>query len=177
MASHYLDFEQLTQLRKLVEGNVTERVIIELLYATGVRLGELVSIQKEDIIWSERIIHIRKGKGKKERIVLFTKGCEVWMKAYLESRFDQLPYLLVNKRGKRVFCRRTIQRNFTVYSEQLEVRLTPHTLRHTFAAHLAIKGMAIPYIQALMGHDDPNQTHQYARLFAHARKLKYDEWM
>jgi len=55
--------------------------------------------------------------------------------------------------------------------------MTPHTLRHTFAAHLAIKGMPLECNQTLLGHIDPHQTHLYACHYSEDRKLMYDEWM
>ncbi|WP_369757996.1 tyrosine-type recombinase/integrase [Paenisporosarcina sp. HGH0030] len=55
--------------------------------------------------------------------------------------------------------------------------MTPHTLRHTFAAHLAIKGMPLVCIQTLLGHHDLKQKQYYVRLYDHARKAIYDEWM
>ncbi|TXC79032.1 tyrosine-type recombinase/integrase [Metabacillus litoralis] len=173
----YLEIGQLLQLRKYVEGKLQERAIVEVLYATGVRIGELAEIKKEDIDWSERIIYIRKGKRKKERIVLFTRLCEEHLKSYLHNRSDNLPFLFVNKSGTRKVCIRTIQGDFSNYRQQLHIEITPHTLRHTFAAHLAIKGMPIECVQVLLGHEKPNQTHLYARLYHQARKEKYDEWM
>jgi site-specific recombinase XerD len=134
-------------------------------------------MKKEDIIWLERLIHIPKGKRKKARIVLFTKSCEEYLKAYLESRCDDLPFVFLNRYGTRPLGIRAIQKKFKAYQYHLGIPMTPHTLRHTFAAHLAIKGMPLECIQTLLGHIDPHQTHLYARLYSEARKLMYDEWM
>lgn len=173
----YLEQEQLMQLRGLVENQTRERAIIEVLYTTGIRLKELIEMKNEDIVWSERMIYIRNGKGKKERIVLFTRQCEEWLRKYLESRSDDLPFVFVTQDGTRPLGRRVIQLNFESYREPLNVHLTVHMLRHTFAAHLAIKGMPLACIQVLLGHDSPHQTQLYARLYSHARKQQYDEWM
>lgn len=173
----YLQSNQLTQLRQLVKGRVQEIALIELLYATGVRIRELSSMKKEDINWSERIIHIPSGKRKKARIVLFTRECAEHLQAYLQNRQDDLPFVFVNTTGTGPVCHRTVQKKFKMYTKQLGSRLTPHTLRHTFAAHLAIKGMPLACIQVLLGHDSPHQTHLYARLYNHARKQMYDEFM
>lgn len=174
---HYLQHKQLTQLRELLNGEKQERAIVELLYATGIRISELSALKKEDISWSERIITIQKGKRKKGRIVLFTRYCAEYLLAYLQTRNDNLPFLFLNRRRKGPVCIRTIQNDFVEYAKQLEMHLTPHTLRHTFAAHLAIKGMPLECIQVLLGHDVPHQTQLYARLYSHARKEMYDEWM
>lgn len=174
---HYLQNEQLEHLRRIVKDKPKLKAVIELLYSTGIRISELSKLKIEDINWSERIIHITNGKRKKERIVLFTRQCEEYLKAYLKTRDDDLPYLFVNRKGTAPFCRRTLQLQFEKYKEIIGLHLTPHTLRHTFAAHLSMKGMPIECIQVLLGHTDPQQTHLYARLFNHARKQQYDELM
>lgn len=174
---HYLQHEQLIQLRELVKTSTEERAIIEVLYATGVRISELANIKKEDINWSERTIHIPNGKRKKARIVLFTRSCAEYLESYLRTRLDSLPYVFVNTTGTDAACPRTIQKWFKKYSKILGMRMTPHTLRHTFAAHLAIRGMPLECIQELLGHDSPYQSQLYARLYNHARKLQYDELM
>lgn len=173
----YLEHIHLTQLRQLVKDKKEERAIIEVFYATGVRLRELTAIRKEDINWSERFIHIPEGKRKKARIVLFTRACAEHLEAYLKTRSDTMPYLFLNTKGTERVSHRAIQFWFEAYAEKLGIRLTPHTLRHTFAAHLAMKGMPLPCIQVLLGHTSHIQTQLYARLYNHARKEMYDEWM
>lgn len=173
---YYLVPAQLMQLREIVT-RLDERAMIEIFYSTGVRLGELVAMKKEDVDWAERMIHIPLGKRKKGRIVLFTKECEIHLKAYLDSRTDTLPNLFANAIGNKPISRYTIQAQFKNYANQLEIKLSPHTLRHTFAAHLANKGMPLECIQTLMGHENLEQTKYYARLYEQARKDIYDEWM
>lgn len=176
----YLTLSDITKLRQLVkERSVAERALIEVLYATGVRISELANMRKEDIQWNERLIQIPKGKGKIGRIVLFTQECEIHLKAYLDTRIDTLPNVFVSPKFKeRPICPNSVNQMFRViYSKQLGFRLTPHSLRHTFAAHLAQKGMPLDYIQALLGHEAPQQTRYYARLYNHSRREKYDEFM
>lgn len=175
--THYLENDQLAELRKLVTGQLQERAVIEVLYTTGVRIGEMASLKKEDIDWSERIMHIRKGKHKKGRIVLFTRSCAELLQVYLQDRQDDQPFLFVNTTGTGPICVRTVQYNFDNYEKKLGIHLSPHTLRHTFAAHLAMKGMPLAGIQSLLGHVTPEQTQLYAKLFNHERKQMYDEWM
>lgn len=173
----YLTNEQLVQLRLLAEGNLKQRAVIEVLYTTGVRLRELTRMKLEDIHWEERMIRIPRGKGKKERIVLFTKDCSQHLHAYLQVRQDELPYLFLNRYGKGAIDPRSIQRWFQSYREKLGIFLSPHILRHTFAAHLARKGMSLVCLQVLLGHDQARHTHLYARLHQQAQKDTYDEWM
>lgn len=66
---------------------------------------------------------------------------------------------------------------FQTISEQLGFRVHPHLLRHTFAAHLAQRGMPFVGIQTLLGHEDPKTTHIYSKLCDQARKEKYEQWM
>ena len=173
----YLQRDELLELRQLVKGQTEERAVIEVLYATGVRLMELVNIKKEDINWSERIIAIPNGKRKKERIVLFTRECAEHLKAYFEIREDTQRFVFVNTTGTGSMCSRTIQLKFQTYTKMLGIHISPHTLRHTFAAHLAMKGMPLECIQVLLGHNGPHQTQLYARLYHQARKEIYDQWM
>ncbi|WP_339175178.1 tyrosine-type recombinase/integrase [Solibacillus sp. FSL R5-0691] len=172
----YLRKEQLLELRQLVRENQMERAIVELLYTSGVRISEFTAIQQGDIDWEERTIHIPKGKRKKARIVLFTRECAEYLQAYLQGRSDSRPELFLNAKGAPLSVR-TIQMRFQKYAKDLGISLTPHTLRHTFAAHLAIKGMPLMCIQSLLGHENLQQSQLYARLYNEARKLQYDTWM
>jgi len=176
---YYLSKEQVNRLRKLLEGKIQERAIVEVLYSTGIRISELCAMKKEDIDWSERVIHIPNGKRKKGRIVLFTQQCAEHLKIHIESLSDNLPYVFLSLRSKdRAINRTTVgQQLFRKYSETLGFKITPHTFRHTFAAQLAQKGMPISCIQVLLGHENPNQTQYYARLYNHARKEQYDKFM
>lgn len=174
---YYLNRNQLIQLRKLASGDLRQRAVLEVLCATGVRVGELCAMRREDIDWSDRMIHIQEGKGKKGRMVLFTKECAEHIKAYLQARDDDLPALFLNRYRKGPLTPSAIEFWFERYRDELGFHVTPHTLRHTFAAHLAQKGMPLEYIQVLLGHDEPRHTELYARLCNQARKEKYDEWM
>ena len=122
-------------------------------------------------------MHVRKGKGKIGRIVLFTRSCEEHLKAYLNERKDDLPYVFLNVPGTGPIHYQFVEKNFRKYKKELGIHVSPHTLRHTFAAHLAMKGMPLVGIQSLLGHASPENTQRYARLFDHERKQVYDDWM
>lgn len=170
----YLTKEQLAKLREHVGKRVRERAIIEVLYTTGVRISELAAMKKSDINWMERTILIPEGKGKKGRIVLFTPECAAYLQAYLNKRKDHLPYVFLN-----MLETRPLRKNneFQTFTNELGFRVTHHILRHTFAAHLAQKGMPLEYIKTLLGHNDIKNTKIYTRLYNAARKEMYDEWM
>jgi site-specific recombinase XerD len=173
----YLDKAALAQLMEEAKEHPRERAIIETLYATGVRISELLNIRLEDIKWDTRQIWIRKGKGDKERFVLFTVECAERLKAYLAARKVKSPYLFTNKRGKPLSPAwvELILKHYTANLD-LGFKVTPHTLRHTFAAHLAEKDMPQSYIQELLGHANINSTRIYTRLSAKARKKQYDSY-
>jgi integrase/recombinase XerD len=175
----YLSKEQFTQLRSLLEGRVQERAVLEVLYATGVRISELTAMKKTDINWTERYIVIPEGKWKTGRIVLFTSECAEHLKAYLESRTDNLPvvFAVLNTDGSLENNCNVIEEWFRYYSRQLGFKVTPHTMRHTCAAQMAQRGMPVECIQALLGHDKIQTTRVYAKLFDHARKEIYNEFM
>lgn len=172
---YYLDKRQITLLQELVRENTRDRAIVEFLYATGVRISEMLNIKIEDVKWNSRQIWIRKGKGNKERFVLFSHECAERLKAYLAQRSIDSEYLFANHRGEPL-SRVTVQLHFRQYTERLGFKVSPHTLRHTFAAHLAEKGMDFSYIQELLGHVNINSTRIYTRLMNHARKKQYDRY-
>ncbi|MEH7356680.1 site-specific tyrosine recombinase/integron integrase [Neobacillus drentensis] len=172
---YYLDKRQLVLLQELTKDNPRERALVETLYATGVRISELLNIKLEDVKWESRQIWIRKGKGNKERYVLFSHDCAERLKAYLNLRDINSTYLFSNHRGGPL-SRDLVELLFRQYTETLGFRVTPHTMRHTFAAHLAEKGMDFSYIKELLGHANINSTRIYTRLMNHARKKQYDRF-
>lgn len=172
---YYLSKRQLALLQEHVKGNLRDRAIVDTLYATGVRVSELLHIKLEDIKWETRQVWIRKGKGNKERFVLFTHDCVERLRAYLDHRAIESENLFCNQRGKplsRIF----VEKKFQGYSEAIGFKVVPHTMRHTFAAHLAEKNMPQSYIQELLGHVNINSTRIYTRLMEQARKKQYDRY-
>lgn len=172
----YLNKGQLTLFKELVKGSVMERALLEVLFATGVRIGELIAMKREEINWDERSIFIPEGKGKKERIVPFSRECDVYLSAYLESRTDDLPYVFVNSRMDRQLYYSSVNKRFRYYSSQLGFRVTPHMLRHTFATHLVKRGMPIDILQLILGHDNMKTTQLYTRFYEQEQKEEYDHW-
>lgn len=171
----YLTKRELTMLQELTRTNLRDRAVVETLYVTGVRVSELLNIKLEDIKWETRQIWIRKGKGNKERFVLFSHECSERLKLYLNHRAPQSEYLFCNHRGGRL-SRGFIEKQFNEFSEDLGFKVVPHMMRHTFAAHLAEKNMPQSYIQELLGHVNINSTRIYTRLMEHARKKQYDRY-
>lgn len=173
---YYLSYEQLNELRRLTEPNLYKRLIVELLYCTGIRIGELIAIEKIHINIEDRCIYIPKGKRKRERLVFFTNNCLEYLQDFLKSESDS-PYLFSGRKAGRPKTIRSMQYYFEEFSEELDFEITPHTMRHTFAAHLAIKGMPLEAIQHLLGHETVEQTRYYAELYHDVRKEQYNYWI
>ena len=172
---YYLNKRQIAQLKELTKDCLRDRAIVESLHATGVRISELLNIKLEDIKWDTRQIWIRKGKGNKERFVLFTHECAEHLKMFLKQKKVKSQYLFSNAKGNPI-SRGLVELKFRKYSEILGFKVTPHTMRHTFAAYLAEKGMNFSYIQELLGHANVNSTRIYTRLMNQARKKQYDRY-
>lgn len=144
-------------------------LILELLYSLGVRVSELVNIKITDIDFSNKRILIN-GKGSKERIVLYGSVCSDILDKYIkESRTKLLKedndYLLLNKYGNKITDRaiRMIIKDI-VDKSCLKLKVSPHTLRHTFATHLLNEGADLKTVQQLLGHSSISTTGIYTHV-------------
>ena len=172
----YLEREQLAKLREIVMDSPRDRALIETMYATGARVSEIADLKINDINFDSRFVIIRNGKGKRDRMIPFTIECGERIKEYLSERTDDNDNLFLSNIGSPIRAQ-VIRRYFEKYSKKLDIKITPHVIRHTMAAHLAIKGMPLYCIQDLLGHDNINTTKVYTRLYAHVRKLQYDQFI
>lgn len=145
---------------------IRDRALFELMYASGLRISELVGIDLDDIEVRARLVKVR-GKGSKERIVPFGSKAEEALRAYLPVR--QVPpdenALFLNYRGERITAR-SVRRLFEKYVRAAALRagLSPHTLRHSFATHLLNAGADLRGIQELLGHASLSTTQKYTHL-------------
>lgn len=145
-------------------------LILELLYDTGIRVGELVNIKLNDIDFSNRTIRIL-GKGNKERIVLFGVYLDDSLNLYLnDGRIGILKdknsdYLILNGRGNNITTRgvRLIIENI-IKKACIKTHATPHTLRHTFATHLLENGADLLTVKELLGHSSLSSTQVYTHV-------------
>lgn len=147
-----------------------DRAILELLYATGLRVSELVGIDLSDINFEERLLRVL-GKGKKERIVPFGTQAEKNLKRYVKKRYlihegkiDKKAVFL-NYRGERLSTR-SVQRIVDGYFKKSAIKrkISPHSLRHSFASHLLGRGADLRVIQELLGHESLATTQKYTHL-------------
>ena len=148
-----------------------DAVIMELLYATGLRVGELVSLNIQDLDLSESYIRCM-GKGSKERIVhLYPKALEELRRYLKQTRIALLGHrrseqsLFVNHRGERL-TRQWVWTILKTYAQKAGItqNVTPHTLRHSFATHLLQNGASLRHVQELLGHSSISTTQVYTHL-------------
>jgi integrase/recombinase XerC len=148
--------------------------VLELLYATGLRVSELAGADLEDVDPAARTIRVV-GKGAKERIVPYGAAASSALDAYLERRGRARGPLLLNARGRRLgvrslyeIVRRAARRAGIVR------RVSPHTLRHSFATHLLDAGADLRLIQDLLGHSRLSTTQRYTHVAADQLMRVYD---
>jgi len=154
------------------DGGKRDRAILELLYAAGIRVGELVGLNLGDVRLQEGLLHVL-GKGSKERVVPFGRKAGEAMAAYLRVRAraparapqSDLEAVFLNARGGRLTARSVwniVDRYVGQLAERLRVH--PHTLRHTFATHMLSAGADLRTIQELLGHESLSTTQKYTHV-------------
>lgn len=154
-------------------------LIIELLYATGIRVSELVNIKIKDITRNEKSIRII-GKGNKERIVYYGEYAARALEDYLNNARNELlknknsDYLLVNHLGNKLTTAgiRDILEKI-VKEASLKHKMSPHTLRHTFATHLLSEGADLRAVQELLGHESLSTTQIYTHVGLDQLRAEY----
>ena len=169
----YLNFNDLEKLLNVYDNNtclgIRNSLILELLYSTGIRVSEIVNIKVIDISVEEKNIKIT-GKGNKERIVYFGSRCYDLLKKYLKNSYNQLninnlEYLLLSQTGKTINDReiRKIIDDAAKLAH-IEMKISPHVLRHTFATHMLNEGADLRSVQELLGHENLSTTQIYTHL-------------
>jgi len=144
-------------------------LIIRMLYATGVRVSELVNIKLSDINISDRTIKIL-GKGSKERIVVFGNNTKETLNLYLKDGRNKLNvsnvnYLFLNKNGNKLsdrYVRNII--NDIIFKASIQLHVSPHMLRHTFATDMLNNGADLVSVKDLLGHESLNTTSIYTHV-------------
>ena len=162
---------------------VRDRALLELLYATGMRVSELVTLKPIDVNLDAGYLTCM-GKGAKERIVPIGRQAVTWVRRYLAGARDSLlagrpsPWLFVNARGGRSLSRVGCWKALKTYGKAagLAQGLSPHVLRHSFATHLLDRGADLRTIQALLGHADLSTTQIYTHILDSRLKAIYDEF-
>ena len=166
---NFLSYEELAKIFASIDTDtdtgLKKRLIVEMLYATGVRVSELVNIKVSDINKSNKSIRVM-GKGKKMRIVYFGEYAEEYLNRYLTKNINKgSKYLFVNANNEKMQIEEVeVMIKKIVKDLALKTHVTPHTLRHTFATHLLNSGTDIKTVQELLGHASLNTTGIYTHI-------------
>lgn len=147
-----------------------DKAILELFYASGLRLSELIALNLEHIDLDQPMVRVL-GKGNKERLVPMGKNCVTSLKAYFDKRKILLNgrgddrAIFLNKSGTRLSAR-AVERLIDKYLKRtgIQKKVTPHVLRHTFATHLLNSGADMRGIQELLGHASLSTTQRYTHV-------------
>ena len=153
-----------------------DRAMLELLYASGVRISELVNIKFSDLDLDRNIIKVF-GKGSKERLVPFGEDAAQWISAYIDERkknkdLASIKYIFLNNRGTKI-SRHAFWHRLKEYCLEIGLKqdISPHTLRHAFATHLLNRGADLRSVQVLLGHSDLSTT----QIYTHIAKQRLSE--
>ena len=191
----FLKFSELEQMLEVCNDTplgIRNKLIIETLYDTGLRVSELVNIKLDDIDFKNKEIRVL-GKGSKERIVYFGEYEVEALERYLNNSRNILlknkvnDYLFINHLGNKLTDRGVrLIIDKTINDASLKHKISPHTLRHTFATHLLNEGADLKSVQELLGHSSLSTTQIYTHvsnerlrnvyLNAHPRCKKGDKY-
>jgi len=154
-----------------------EKALFEFMFSTGCRIGEIVSLDKNRINWSNRSAIVL-GKGDKEREVYFNIRCEIWLKRYLDNRQDNDPAIFVTERKPHRMSIAQMRYIVKRISDRAEISkvIHPHQLRHSYATHLLNNGAPLDVIQSLLGHQKSETTKIYAQLSGSLRQELYRKY-
>ncbi|HXK52640.1 tyrosine-type recombinase/integrase [Candidatus Nomurabacteria bacterium] len=172
-----------TQLVRLLDvqnlskkSGIRDRAILETLFSTGLRVGELVALNRDEVNTDSGEFTVI-GKGKKVRTVYLSENAKVWIRRYLDTRRDDYAPLFLRYSGKKMepsdiegeslrLTARSVQRLVKKYvlRSGLAVDATPHTLRHTFATGLLQEGADLRSVQELLGHSNVSTTQIYTHV-------------
>lgn len=152
------------EIEKMIKSthNLKHRLIIQTAYSAGLRVSELIKLRWQDIDFKRNTIHIKRAKGKKDRVVMLSPKVK---KGLRSLGTDQISYVFKTKNNK-PYIPRSIQQLIanTAKKAGITKKVTPHTLRHTYATHLVEHGIDIRIIQDLLGHVDLHTTMIYTKV-------------
>lgn len=173
-----LTVEELEMMREACMTN-RQRAFLEFAYASGCRLSEIQNLNRNCVNIQSMSCHVI-GKGNKEREVYLSFKALYHLKKYLNARNDECEALLVTERKPhRRLSNRAIQREIDIITKNagIEKRVSPHTLRHTFATLMLNNGAELVAIQELLGHSSPDTTMKYARISEERKRQQHKRYL
>lgn len=175
--------DMLEQIDLSTESGLRDRAIIELLYSSGLRVSELVNLNRDSINLERREFMVR-GKGSKDRPIFVSKSAADRLQDYLDARTDSLPALFLNNSRNtqavdtsgnyRRMTARSVERIVEKYARLAGItkHVSPHTLRHSFATDLLMNGADLRSVQTMLGHADISTTQIYTHVTdAHLKEV------
>lgn len=175
----FLDYDEVLKMTEQIPTNnktgLRDRAIVELLFSSGLRVSELVNLNRDHINLNRREFMVR-GKGQKDRPVFVSKSAAEHVSAYLEVRDDNLPALFLNYSRRsakpsasgdyRRLSARSIQRMVAHYARLAGItkHVSPHTMRHSFATDLLMNGADLRSVQSMLGHSNISTTQVYTHV-------------
>lgn len=144
--------------------NLKHKCLLMVLYSAGLRIGELINLRKEDILFDKNILFIRGGKGKKDRTTLLAEKTSVLLKEYIMEYKPN--YWLFEGVHRKQYSKTSINNVLKSMAQKagIEQNISSHILRHSFATHLLEQGVDLRYIQTLLGHSNSKTTEIYTHV-------------
>lgn len=174
----FLHYDEVIRLLEQVntgeESGIRDRAILELLFSSGLRVSELVNLNRDHINTKRREFMVR-GKGQKDRPVFISQGASDWVEQYIDARQDSLVPLFISYSKNvepdtsgdfRRLSARSIQRMISKYARLAGItkHVSPHTMRHSFATDLLMNGADIRSVQSMLGHSNISTTQIYTHV-------------
>lgn len=155
--------EEIKQICKQVK-NIKYRLMLNLLYSSGLRVKECVKVKVKDLEFSSKRLKVRGGKGKKDRYTVLSKKLGGVLKKFIKGT-DGNDYVFPSSRGGHLHVQslqQTVKR--AVISSKIKKKASCHTMRHSFATHMIENGVNLRYVQECMGHENVNTTEGYTKV-------------
>lgn len=153
-----------------------ERAMVEMLLSSGLRVSELCNLKLEDVDFNSLTIHVKCGKGGKDRTTYFTPVARKYLKKYLNENKHKSEYVFTNHCGNQ-YTPSGIRHKTTDLTERCQIHIHPHRFRRTLATDLAEKGMPIQEIQKLLGHTSIETTRKYIEVRKKKIEASYRQYV